>query len=153
MNMLNNKSFAKTALSMASFFIMATAFLFAGCNLGTDPEADGARFNRQFYYYYAQDCRYDNISTYDCGPIVSISPSMKVSLRIDSDGLANLNIDGDRYYYLAREYSEGYDRDYGSYFRFYQDEDELTIYKDGSVLGYWDTMDGTVTFYYYDYWY
>lgn len=142
------KSFSKTALFKASFF--AVLFCLAACDLGPDPAADGARFNRHFHYYYVQDCRFDAISAYDCGPIHSISPSMTVGLRIDSDGLATLNLDGDYYYYLESEYREGYDPDYGSYYLFYQDDDELTVYKDGYTLAYWDNNSGLVTFYYYE---
>ena len=75
---------------------------------------------------------------------------MTVRLRIDSDGLASLSLDGDHYYYLESEYSEGYDMDYGYYFNFTQDEDELTVYKDGLTLAYWDNVNNLVTYYYYD---
>jgi len=75
---------------------------------------------------------------------------MTVALRIDSDGFATLNLDGDRYYYLEWEYTEGYDGDYGSYFSFKQDDDELTIYKSGEVMAYWDNNNGLVTYYFYD---
>ena len=142
------KSISKTALFKASFF--AVLFSLTACDLGPDPAADGARFNRRFHYYYVQDCRFDSIETYDCGPISSISPSMFVSLRIDSDGLATLNLDGDYYYYLESEYREGYEPDYGSYYLFYQDDDELTVYKDGYTLAYWDNNSRIVPFYYYE---
>ena len=79
--------------------------------------------------------------------------SVQVGLRVDRDGLASLNLNGDRYYYTESQYSEGYDSDYGSYFHFYQDDDELTIYKDGSLIALWSSFDGTVTFYYHDYFY
>lgn len=149
---LLHKNFTKTALFKASFFAVLLAALLnlVACDLGPDPNADGARFNRRFHYYYVQDCRFDAISAYDCGPIHSISPSMTVSLRIDSDGLATLNLDGDRYYYLESEYSEGFDEEYGRYFHFYQDDDELTVYKDGFTMAYWDNNSRLVTFYFYD---
>ena len=144
--------FTKTALHKASFFsiaLLALILLFSGCgDLGPDPDADGARFNRSFYFYYVQDCRYDSFGAYDCGTISAISPAIRVSLRVDSDGLASLNLDGDRYYYLENEYDEGYDPAYGSYFHFYQDDDELTIYKDGLEIALWDTRNSTVTYYY-----
>lgn len=146
------KSFAKTALPEASFFAVLLAILlsFTACDLGPDPDADGARFNRHFHYYYVQDCRADAFSAYDCGPIRVLSPAMTVGLRIDSDGLATLNLDGDRYYYLESEYTEGYDGVYGSYFNFFQDDDELTVYKDGFTLAYWDNKNSLVTYYFYD---
>ena len=147
-----HKRFQKTALLKASFFAVVLALLasLTACNLGPDPDADGARFNRRFHYYYTMDCRADAFGPYDCGLIHSLSPSMTVALRIDSDGFATLNLDGDRYYYLEREYTEGYDGDYGSYFSFKQDDDELTIYKSGEVMAYWDNNNGLVTYYFYD---
>ena len=142
------KSFSKTALFKASFF--AVLFCRAACDLGPDPAADGARFNKRFHYYYTQDCDFNAFEAYNCGSIHSISPSMTVSLRIDSDGLATLSLDGDYYYYLASEYTEGYDPEYGRYYNFYQDDDELTVYQDGYTLAYWDNNRSIVTYYYYD---
>lgn len=146
------KTFAKTALFKASFFAVLFAILFSinACGLGPDPAADGARFSRHFHYYYMQDCRADAFGAFDCGPIRALSPSMTVSLRIDSDGFAKLVVDGDIYTYTESSYTEGYDELYGSYFNFTQDEDELTVYKDGMTLAYWDNRNGYVTYYYYD---
>ena len=144
---------AKTALHKASFFALAVFVffqLYACYNLSGDPAADGAKFNRRFYFYYAQDCRFDSIGSYDCSQIVSLSPSKFVGIRVDSDGLVSLNLNGDRFYYLESEYTEGYDPDYGGYFHFYQDDDELTIYKDGMTMAYWDNLHGIVTYYYYE---
>ena len=150
-----SKHFAKAALHKASFFSVTLVtlcglFISACGDLGPDPNADGARFNAQFRYYWTQDCRYDSFGAYDCGPILNISPSMKVGLRVDSDGLAYLNLDGSHYYYLESAYDEGYDPDYGPYFHFYQDEDELTIYKDGSEMAWWKTDKDSVTYYFYE---
>ena len=154
------KNFSKTALKKASFFTASVCLalssipLLSACgDLGPDPQADGARFSRRFNYYYVQDCRFDAIGTYDCGKIHSISPSMFVSLRVDSDGLANLNLDGERYYYLESEYDEGYDAEYGGYYSFFRDNDELTIYKDGSEMALWSNDEGVVTFYFYELFY
>lgn len=132
-------------------FFVTCVCLLAGCGDLTagDPAADGARFNRRFYYYYAETCRYDAIGTFDCGRMMSVSPSYKVALRVDYDGFATLNLDGDRYYYLESEYSEGYDPGFGAYYRFYEDEDKLDVYRDGFTLAFWGA-DGYVTFYYYD---
>lgn len=152
--MLNllHKNLTKTALLKASFFAVVFALLasLTACDLGPDPAADGARFNRHFHYYYVQDCRADAFGPYDCGTIHALSPSMTVGLRIDSDGLASLNLDGDRYYYLESEYTQGWDSQYGSYFSFVQDNDELTIYSSGEVMAYWDNNNGLVTYYFYD---
>ena len=147
-----HKNLKKTALIKASFFSVVLVLLacLTACDLGPDPAADGARFNRRFHYYYVQVCRADAFGPYDCNNIHALSPSMTVGLRIDSDGLASLNLDGDRYYYLESEYDEGYDSDYGSYFSFKQDYDELTIYKSGEIMAYWDNNDGLVTYYFYD---
>jgi len=139
----------KTALKKASFFSVLLCLCACG-DLTGDPAADGARFNERFHFYYEQDCRFDAVGVYDCGNIYSISPSISVGLRVDSDGLANLNVNGDRYYYLENEYDEGYDIDYGGFFRFYQDDTELVIYKDGWEMALWDNWNGTVTYYFYD---
>lgn len=149
---LLQKKLTNTALLKASFFSVVLVLLasLTACNLGPDPDADGARFNRRFHYYYVQDCRFDSFGAYDCGPIHSLSPSMTVGLRIDSDGLASLNLDGDRYYYLESEYTEDYDSDYGPFFGFTQDDDDLTIYKSGEVMAYWDNANGLVTYYFFD---
>lgn len=128
------------ALSLLALFI---------CSCGDLGEnADGARFNSYFNYYYAQNCNYDAVSDYNCDDVHSIS-HMRVSLRIDSDGFATLNLNGDRYYYFENEYSEGYSSDYGSYFIFFEDSDELTLYKDGYELDYRNTQNNTVTYYFY----
>ena len=146
---------ARTALHKASFFStalsgLALCALLSACGLGPDPDADGARFNKRFNYFYSQTCRYDKIGAYDCEPISSLSAYLYVGLRVDHDGFASLNLDGDRYYYMESEYDEGYDLDYGGYFHFYQDTDELTIYKDGSEMALWDTDQSFVTYYFHD---
>ena len=155
--MLNSfsKKFAKTALCKASFFAVSLIALlcFAACDLGPDPDADGARFNRHFRYYYVQDCRADAFGAYDCGAIRVLSPAMTARLRIDSDGLASLNVDGDPFYLLESEYSEDYDMVYGGYYNFYglyQRDDELTLYKDGLTMAhwYWEDMEDRVTYYF-----
>ena len=150
-----SKIFAKTALSKASFFAVLFAVLFSitACDLGPDPAADGARFNRRFHYFYDHDCRADAFGAFDCETIRALSPSMVVGLRIDSDGLATLSIDGEYFYFLESEYDQGFDPDYGSYYNFYnvyQNDDELTVYKDGLTMAYWDNNHGLVTYYYYD---
>ena len=159
MRTLDKKSFVKTALKKASFFstaliaLLLGSMLLSSCGLGPDPDADGARFSRRFYYYDVQECHYDAFGTYDCTLPHPLSPPMFVGIRVDSDGLVSLNLDGKRYYYLEKEYDEGYDENYGPYFHFYEDEDELTIYKDGLTMAYWDTQNQIVTYYYYDYLY
>lgn len=143
----------KTALKKASFFSVLLSLSLSLCSCGDlagDPAADGARFNEHFHFYYVQTCRFDAIGPYDCDAIRSISPSVSVGLRVDSDGFANLNVDGDRYYYTESEYDEGYDTEYGSYFRFYEDDTELVIYKDGWEMALWDNWESTVTYYFYD---
>lgn len=127
--------------------------LLVGCGgdwVAGDPDADGARFNRTFRYYFAQECRYDSFGVYDCEYAESISPAMNVKLRVDSDGLATLNVDGENFVYLEREYKDGYDPDYGAYFEFYEDDGIVTIYKDGSELIFWDSDNNTATFYLYE---
>lgn len=127
------------------------ALLLVGCGDLTagDPAANGYQFNKSFYYYYSETCRYDAIGAYDCGRLESISPSFKVRLRIDSDDFATLNLDGTYYYYMPSEYGRGYDDDFGGYYSFYEDEDRLDVYKSGELMAYWGD-DGYVTFYYYD---
>jgi hypothetical protein len=147
------KSISRTALFMASFFTVL--FCLTACDLGPDPQADGARFNKRYYYYYVQTCSYNTVSNdvYLCSDIESLDKAMRVGLRVDNDGFASLDLNGDRYYYTESEYVEGYDPEFGSYFHFFQDDDELTVYKDGLTLAYWNSFDGTVTYYYYDFFY
>ena len=109
--------------------------------------ADGAIFDRSFRYYYVMDCRFDGIGLYDCGYEEVVSPAYTASLRIDSDGFASLNLDGRySYYYTEREYDSGSD-EYGRYYYFYENDWELTLYRDGSELVIWDTYANTATVY------
>jgi hypothetical protein len=135
----------KTTLLSASFFAIG---LLTSCgDLGGNPAADGHRFYESFYYYYVQTCRYDKIGVYGCDKADAVSPAVRVSLRVDSDGFASLNWDGNSYYYMESEYEEDYDPDFGSYFLFHENDGDVTLYKDGSVLAFWDDWN-TVTFYY-----
>ena len=111
------------------------------------PDADGAVFNRSYRYYYVMDCRFDGIGLFDCSHADPVSPAYTASLRIDSDDLATLNLDGGyNRYYTTHEYTWGND-DYGSYYYFYDNGWELTFYKDGSELIFWDTDENTATVY------
>ncbi|WP_298772149.1 hypothetical protein [uncultured Fibrobacter sp.] len=143
--------FLKTALNKASFFSALLALCLCACgDLGGDPAANGARFDRHFYFYYVQSCQFNSIGPFNCSSIRSISPPVSVGIRVDSDGFANLKVDADRYYYMESEYDEDYDPDYGGYFRFYEDDTELVIYKDGWEMSVWDNWEETVTYYFYD---
>ena len=114
------------------------------------PDADGAVFNRSYRYYYVMDCRFDGIGLFDCSLADPVSPAYTASLRIDSDDLATLSLDGSySYYYTTHEYTSGHD-DYGSYYYFYDNGWELTFYKDGSELIFWDTDENTATVYLYE---
>lgn len=135
----------KTTLFMASFF----ALCLSGC--AVDPGADGALFSRSFRYYYMEECRYDAIGPYDCSDVVDVGRSYKVTLRVDSDGFAVLDWDGESYYYTRSQYEEGYDD--GAYFVFRVDRYrtiDVKIYKNGSEMSVWDSWNGLVTFYYYE---
>lgn len=142
---------------MVSLFQKCLAFLsclvalsLTGCLTGVGADADGSLFSKRFRYYYVETCRYDGIGPYDCGLLESVNPAYRVSLRIDSDGMATLNLDGDYYYYLEQEYSLDYDHGYGSFYRFYEDDGKLDVYKSGEILAFWG-RDGYVTFYYFDF--
>ena len=129
------------------------ALLLAACGgdwTAGSPHADGAIFDRSFRYYYVMDCRYDSIELYDCSYEEPVSPAYTASLRIDSDGFASLNLDGrNNFYYTERQYDSGSD-DYGRYYYFYENDWELTFYKDGSELIFWDTYENTATIYQLD---
>jgi hypothetical protein len=133
--------------------LFGTILFLAACGDGWttgSPEADGALFSRSYRYYYVKDCRYDSFGLYDCNYEESISPAYTASLRIDSDGLATLNLDGGyNYYYTERQYSLGYD-DYGSYYHFIENDWEVYFYKDGSQIVIWDTRENTATVYLYE---
>lgn len=139
----------KAAHVYASFFLLLPLFLCACGDLGADPMVSDARFSRQFRYYYVQECRYDSFGLYDCDDADVLSSSYVVRLKVDGDGFASLNLDGNMYYYSEWEYEEGYD-DYGSYYYFYESDDALTIYKNGEEMIYWDTWNNTATVYSYD---
>lgn len=131
--------------------ILASALLFTACGgdwtVSGSPDADGAIFSRSYRYYYVMDCRYDSFGLYDCSYEEPVSPAYTASLRIDSDGLASLNLDGrNNFYYTERQYDSGSD-DYGRYYYFYENDWELTFYKDGSELVFWDTRGNTATVY------
>ena len=130
-------------------FALAALLLLAACGDWTagSPDADGAVFSRSYRYYYVMDCRFDGIGLFDCNLAAPISPAYTASLRIDSDDLATLSLDGSySYYYTTHEYTSGHD-DYGSYYYFYDNGWELTFYKDGSELIFWDTNENTATVY------
>ena len=130
-------------------FALAALLLLAACGDWTagSPDADGAVFSRSYRYYYVMDCRFDGIGLFDCNLAAPISPAYTASLRIDSDDLATLSLDGSySYYYTTHEYTSGHD-DYGSYYYFYDNGWELTFYKDGSELIFWDTDENTATVY------
>jgi len=142
-------------LRLKAFALVAlTALLLAACGgdwtVTGSPDADGAIFSRSFRYYYAMDCRYDSFGLYDCSLADPVSPAYTASLRIDSDGLASLNLDGEfNFYYTEREYDSDVD-DYGSYYYFYENDWELSLYKNGSQLIFWNIYENTATVYLYD---
>ena len=129
------------------------ALLLAACGgdwTAGSSQADGAIFDRSFRYYYVMDCLYDSFGLYDCSYEEPVSPAYTASLRIDSDGFASLNLDGrNNFYYTEREYGSDHD-DVGSYYYFYENDWELSLYKNGSELIFWDTRGNTATVYLYD---
>ena len=134
--------------------ILASALLFTACGgdwtVSGSPDADGAIFSRSYRYYYVMDCRYDSFGLNDCSLADPVSPAYTASLRIDSDGLASLTLDDEfNFYYTERQYNSGSD-DYGRYYYFYENDWELTFYKDGSELIFWDTDENTATVYLYE---
>ena len=135
-------------------FSLVFALVLAACGgdwtVTGSPEADGAIFDRSFRYYYVMDCRFDGLGLYDCSYADPVSPAYTASLRIDSDGFASLNLDGRySYYYTGREYDSDVD-DYGSYYYFYENDWELSLYKNGSQLIFWDIYSNTATVYLYE---
>lgn len=134
--------------------ILASALLFTACGgdwtVSGSPDADGAIFSRSYRYYYVMDCRYNSFGLYDCSLADPVSPAYTASLRIDSDGLASLTLDDEfNFYYTERQYDSDSD-DYGSYYHFYDKDWDLSFYKDGSELIFWDTYENTATVYLYD---
>lgn len=133
-------------------FVASLGMFLSGCGklTSTDPAADGARFNGSFYFYYSEECRYDGVGTYSCGPINRVSPALSVRLRVDSDGFAKLTIDSQILTYTEDEYRLGYDGGYGKYFRFEEGMDRVDLYTQADMMAIWG-YDGYVTFYYYDF--
>lgn len=135
---------------MKKILLLFILLAMAGC--GNDwavGDNSGDIFNRRFSYYYVEECRYDINGPYSCSGAMSMGSSMKVSLRVEHDGFATLQVDGDVYYYQRMDYDSGYDYDYGEYYyQFYENDEELTVYEDGSQLIYVDYYAGTATYYY-----
>ncbi|MCQ2098650.1 MAG: hypothetical protein MJY87_12015 [Fibrobacter sp.] len=127
----------------------ASLFLSACGDLTAGPVVSDARFSRTFRYYYVTDCRFDRFGLYDCGATQSVSPSYVVRIRVDGMGDATLNLDGESYFFRDGTFSEDWD-EFGGYFYFVDGNDELSLYKDGSELIFWDTWNNTATIYSYD---
>lgn len=125
-------------------------FLNACGDLAADPVLSDARFSRTFRYYYITECRYDAHGIYDCGRTESLSPAYVVRIRVDGSGDASLNLDGESYFYRAGTFDEMNAGD-GWFFNFYEDNEELTIYQDGSEMYFWDTWNNRVTIYSYEF--
>lgn len=135
---------------MPFFFAVLGLPLLLSCgDLGDDPILSDAHFSRTFRYYYEVECRYDKIGMYGCGLAKTMSPAYVVRIRVDGAGDASLNLDGESFFFLEGTYEEGRD-EFGGYFHFYDSEGELTLYKDGSELIFWDTWNNTATIYSYD---
>lgn len=130
-------------------FLLAPLMFLSACgddwNVGDANKAD--RFNRRFRYYYAETCRYDSFGPYDCKGIQSLDRSMSVSLLIEWDGYAVLTLDGNKYRYYERDYSQGYDG-ISDYYQFYENDGSVTIYTDGTEMIYVDNYAGEAIYYY-----
>lgn len=143
------KSTFKTALLRVPFFV-AFCILLNGCgDLGEDPVLSDAHFSRTFRYYYEEECRFDDDGMYDCARITTLSPAYVVRIRVDGFGNATLNLDGTEFVFEEGTFAEGRDR-FGGYFHFYEDDSELTLYKDGSEMIIWDLESGFATIYSYE---
>lgn len=117
-------------------------------SVSSDTKENGEElFKKTFYYYYHQEGKRDSLGNCDYGKISAVSPSVRVTIMIDSTGMAFLNVDGDRYYYQQSEYDELHDIEFGSYFIFYEDGDTLTIYEDGNMV-----LRGSLSCTYYSKW-
>lgn len=139
----------KTVLARVPFFCVVACSLFlSGCgDLGEDPILSDAYFSRTFRYYYEQECEFDDygIDERRCGRVRPLSPAYVVRIRIDGFGDASLNMDGTELRYRDGSYTERWDA-----FYFYEDDEELTVYKDGSEIIFWDLEYGIATIYSYE---
>lgn len=132
------------------FFTLICGLFFSACgDLSAGPVVSDARFSRSFRYYYETNCRYDGHGIYGCDRSSPLSPPYVVRIRVDGSGDATLNLDGESYFYREGSFDERNDGD-GWYFSFYEDNEVLDIYKDGSEMIFWDTWNNTVTIYSYD---
>lgn len=142
----------------ASLVVMASAVCLVACgenwDVGSGAGYGGGSgsqsFNKRFYYYYGEDCRYDSFGAYNCSEIYSLSSYMTVSLNVTYDGYATLCVDDDCDFYSPNEYDVGYDHG-DRYYEFPGDDERMIVYADGSELVYIDTYIGEAYYYYHDY--
>lgn len=130
--------------------MMAALVVLAACGsdwgVGDPERAD--IFRGRFRYYYAESCRSDAFGKiYDCKGVYSLERSMPVSLLIEWDGYAVLNLDGTTYRYYEQDYSWG-DDGISSFYQFYENDESITVYTDGSEMVYINNWTGEAIFYY-----
>lgn len=130
----------KLCLALLALFIVGCDY--SGEGVGYDV------FNDRFHYYYSDVC--DDFDR--CDGVVSISPSYTASLRIEYDGFATLNLDGDIYQYFASSYIRDVDS-YGEYYEFTEDGWITRVYLNGDILVIYDSYSGISYYYYYDMYY
>lgn len=132
---------------MPFFFVVSACIFLNGCgDLAADPIVSDARFSRTFRYYYEQECEFDDfgIDEWSCSRAKPLNPAYVVRIRIDNFGDASLSMDGTELRYRDGSYRERWDA-----FYFYEDDEELTIYKDGTEIIFWDLEYGIATIYTY----
>lgn len=154
MRILFERKGGKTVLFRAPFLALAgiLCMLTLGCgDWSTGNDAHGDIFSRRFHYYYMDVCRYDSFGPYDCSGVGTLSSPMNIALRIEYDGYATLNLDGERFYYNARDYAHDFDVEYGDYYyQFYESDGSMTLYEDGYEAIYVDERAGEAYYYYRD---
>ncbi len=131
-----------------------TAVLVGCGDWGSDASDHGYQARLDFPYFYGQDCSWMG-NDYLCGDVYSLSPSLKVSVKVDWNGNATVYYDGTGpYYFMQKEYDYAYDRHYDEYYyQFDLDGNySLTVYDSGAEAIYADAFTGVEHHYFYDWW-
>ena len=135
--------------------LWALTAVLVGCgDWGSDASDHGYQARLDFPYFYGQDCSWMG-NDYLCGDVYSLSPSLKVSVKVDWNGNATVYYDGTGpYYFMQKEYDYAYDRHYDEYYyQFDLDGNySLTVYDSGAEAIYADAFTGVEHHYFYDVW-
>lgn len=133
------------------FVILSLQLVGCGGDWGAGGSEYDDIFRARLRFYYMEECDYDAFGPYNCLDAVALRSPMRVSVRIEYDGYATVDLDGEVYRYDSREYTHGFDDLYGDYYyQFHEADGDLTIYEDGYRMIYVDNWARKGYYYYQD---